>query len=150
MNIYDQLKQLWARVTGLEKSNASLAPLIPKIPKDYSITETDTGLKWINGKDIYFIVWSGLTPSDTDYISLNLLYDTIIKFEGSMVVENRSRDFNKNMELTGVTLKDQLHINKNSSVTRQGVPFIVIIYYTKPDPVPETKATKAAKKKATK
>ncbi len=37
-----------------------------KIPKDYSTTETDTGLKWIDGSKIYQAVLTGNFPAITE------------------------------------------------------------------------------------
>lgn len=77
-----KLRLLWDKVAGLEKSNAAIAPLIPKIPNDYSTAETDTGLKWIDGKSVYIKVFSGTHGQSAGSETLIEGVDTLITAYG--------------------------------------------------------------------
>ena len=52
---------------------------------DYSTTEMDTGKKWIDGKSIYRIVFTGTTSSSQNYVSNTLSFDTIVNTSGYIV-----------------------------------------------------------------
>ena len=164
MNIYDQLKQLWARVTGLEKSNESLAPLIPKIPKDYSSAKTDTGVKWYTGQKIYCVVLTAVMTSNNVVIDVSD-YDMalVIRVDGSILSEtNLSVPFgfyaSGSTRFNGYLDANNKQFIVQSASTYAGRSFDIAVYYVEnespskstEDDEPETKATKATKKKATK
>lgn len=155
MNIYDQLKQLWRRIAGLEKSAVSFALLIPKIPKDYSETETDTGVKWVDGKDIYQKTIRHTILEGNINIIGSSLYDNIVCSHG--YIDYGGTLFDKIVLNGDCYLSSQLYgrlgLNGDGNLVLQQTGFVdktlyVTIYYTKPTPVPSV--TKAAKKKASK
>lgn len=175
MNIYDQLKQLWARVTDLTKNGAAadtkiaaLEAAAVRIPKDYSTTETATGQNWIDGKPIYMVSIAVLVDDTQKSYPISAYnMDKVVNITGSYEITVEG-------ELNGITrtfgfavsstsrFTGFINGNKSSFVlmasgTANAGNGYVTIYYTKatapsksPDEEPETKATKAAKKKASK
>lgn len=161
-----KLKILWDKVTGLEKSGAAadtkiaaLEAAAVRIPKNYSETEQNTGVKWIDGKDIYFKTLSFTSPSEGNS-EIDLSAETIISYTGTVI--NTSLlvyEINRYFALNYSPSNEKLYIPASTNAAFINRPCLLIVYYTKPDPVPgnrepddepETKATKATKKKATK
>ena len=105
---------------------------------DYSETEQDTGVKWIDGSDIYRIVFTGTTPkSDENYISLPLVYDKIISFAGTYLFSNQNyRDLNRVFQVSSINAKTAIYLYKGPDSTTYDIPFTLIVYYTKPAPSP--------------
>ena len=164
MNIYDQLKQLWARVTELTKNGAAadtkiaaLEAAAVRIPKDYSTTETATGQRWIDGNEIYCKVFeSSFSDDGTSKVIGNISIANLVNL--ILIVGVATQRVYTSHQNTVTISSGDISVVPPSS-TFNGVPLKCIIYYTKPDPVPatrepddepETKATKATKKKASK
>ena len=128
--------------------------LPPSIPKDYSTTEMATGLKWVDGKEIYCKVLSATFPSDASaVVAGNIgLHETVIELAmlaktaagTSYIITSGNNTVSSNGDVsTGTSLS-----------VLQGRPFNMIVRYTKasptrePDDEPETK--KSTKRKTTK
>ena len=101
---------------------------------NYSETEHLTGQKCIDGKDVYMITFSGNTPdSETNYISLNLTYDTIISFCGVYLFSNQNyRDLNRVFQVSSINAKTALYLYKGPDSTTYNIPFTLTVFYTKP------------------
>lgn len=163
MNIYDQLKQLWARVTGLEKSGAAtdtkiaaLEAAAVRIPKDYSENETATGIKWIDGKEIYSKTYTGIFDGnalDVDDLSTKNVIDMIgtlnITSPGNDIFPIQFRASDTNRFLVRVT-SNILTISSASTIV--SARYYLTVFYTKLATTrePDEHETKATKKKATK
>lgn len=123
------------KLDDLTQATASSVASIPvdKIPKDYSTTETDTGIKWIDNKDIYVKTITGTLGENE--ITLDFVYDNIIFFYGSRknTALNRAYDLNRAVQIY-FTSGTNVIIGTASGVS--GQTFILVAYYTKPDPVP--------------
>ena len=127
------------KLTG-ENKTPSWADEYSYTPPAYSETEVNTGQKWIDGKDIYFIVLDGQFPGITqttnikvgELPNINLLYciGTLISsttlYNGGNVSINYTLS-NGNVYFASVTTAFSEKYYK------------CIIYYTKPDPAPETR-----------
>ena len=126
------------KLTG-ENKTPSWADEYSYTPPAYSETEVNTGQKWIDGKDIYFLAITGVfdeITATTNVIILenftnNLLYS-------SVVATNISNVLYSNVFGLMLDTSDKLRIYNVSSVY-SGKPYLVTIYYTKPDPAPETR-----------
>lgn len=151
LHLRDVESSLDGRVSALEVT----------APKDYSTTETATGQKWTDGKDIYSIALSGTFPTITTTGNVELG-----SFENNLI-----RDF-QILIVSGNTYLTKLTIVKraNNTIAIQGVgiafseaDYSIVLYYTKPDPAPgrapedsdqepepEPEEKKTAKKKTTK
>ena len=107
-------------------------------PPAYSETEVNTGKKWIDGKDVYCKVlynqFPVITTTSNQAIG-TLTYDSVI--DVGFIVTNNSGFFGR--------LNNNISIS-SGNITVSGVSatyseyyYISIIYYTKPDPAPETR-----------
>ena len=109
-------------------------------PPAYSETEVNTGQKWIDGKDIYCIAAEVDIPDDVvsgtviDIVTISI--DKLIFSHARCVYSNRTYS-------TGSLLLCNLSTGK---VTMSGLSgtyasgkIYAIVYYTKPDPAPETR-----------
>ena len=106
-------------------------------PPAYSETEVNTGQKWIDGKDIYSIVFSGTTGATAGGQSVGLItnLDKILHFE--LYVKNSTYNYYNNIA--------SWYFQANGTVVAT-IPagnvdqdYYAIVYYTKPDPAPETR-----------
>ena len=104
-------------------------------PKDYSTTETATGQKWIDGKDIYEITFSGVVSGETD-VSYDIPFDSLISIFGITINANTGNiyEFNKYISAFGKADKSGFLIAHTSAYA--GNPYIVTFQYTKSDPTP--------------
>ena len=127
------------KLTGENKTPA-WADEYSYTPPAYSETEVNTGQKWIDGKDVYCKVFSGTTP-ESGYSSLSVTYDTLLCFTGYILNNSNNRyDINKQMTIYGYdTNKEELRMTASSQTQFQGTNYSLIVYYTKPDPAPETR-----------
>ena len=155
------IKALSEQVARLDGKVGSIP--VGKIPKDYSTTEMDTGIKWIDGNEIYTKAYHGTIPNITENttIELDVNFNNIIYALGS-VRENTNLTYMIPFYSTSTLVSYII----NSAVNGLGIRlspnfkngiYDLVVYYTKPtapskspDDEPETKATKAAKKKASK
>ena len=152
------------KLTG-ENKTPSWADEYRYTPPAYSATETATGRKWIDGKDIYFIGFSGTTSETTgnevlktigtnlNIIDMNFVY--VDKNFSSIGLQRVGKDLFYQGNTGAVTY------SKATSVSLLETAYICTVFYTKPDPVPETreddtheepevKETKITRKKTTK
>lgn len=141
-------------VLGLVGENKAKGWITPFTPIDYSETEQDTGVKWIDGKEIYSIVVSGITPDgETAYSDINLAFDELIVAYGILTTANGTKyDFNKYVPIAGLISKTGIRVYQTAA-TYQSANYNLIVYYTKPTPTREpndTETNKATKKKTTK
>ena len=76
--------------SNLSIADGVLSAPAPYSPVNYSTTEVDTGVKWIDGKPIYRrVVNIGALPDNsTKTITLGLSIDTLIKLFGSVKASN--------------------------------------------------------------
>lgn len=148
MDIMTKVRVLWDKVAGITAdvsavdakataTAATLAGILPRIPADYSTTETATGQKWIDGKEIYMITLTGTTPETSVSDEFPLSFDSIINIGG--IVEStygNKVDFNKQMVGYGNAAKNKILINAATQSNYQNTPYHITVFYTKPDPVP--------------
>lgn len=131
-----KLDLLWDWVGDLKKR---IIPLEEKIPKDYSTTETATGQKWIDGKDIFCKVITGVLP---------VIETTSNVYLGTVDANLNIIDIICILTTTGsaISYKYASHIvyNVANGVISQNAitssfsegDYKLILYYTKPDPTP--------------
>lgn len=143
MDIMTKVRVLWDKVAELVTQEtataATLARILPRIPADYSETETATGQKWIDGKDIYKRVISDALPViDSTYnhsISVSdFRFETVV----SLTCITRSLGGNtQSARFLASALKQSQTININSITSGYTEGTVsVTVFYTKPDPVP--------------
>lgn len=124
--------------------------ITPFTPADYSETETATGYKWIDGKDIYFKTFSGTMPStggDVIFDSSTSL-EHIITIKGDVTssggyIHSIERAFDVYYDINTTKIMASM-ISAYYSAT-----YNITVYYTKPTPVPSNE-TQSTKKKTTK
>ena len=126
------------KLTGENKTPA-WADEYSYTPPAYSETELNTGKKWIDNKDVYCIVFTG-TLSSTDVQHHSLTYANIISMGGTVIgtgTNARTYDLNKSVTIFTISGDDGVNIPISSSYN--GYTYYLILYYTKPDPEPETR-----------
>ena len=126
---------------------------------DYSTNEQNTGVKWIDGKDIFFKTFTGITGDSTGTYTIGTLFDfdTIIDMLGTYVVSDGAI---YNLQNIAIRINSSGNINLTLVTASLNSPFRAIIYYTKTDPVPgnrepdsipeEPETKKSTKRKTTK
>ena len=143
-----KLALLWDWVNLLKKDSADvhgdLVSLDTRVdalevtaPRDYSTTETATGQKWIDGKDIYCKVYDNITvpsPASTQTIDDNFscsdfiygycMFDTS---DGKFVTYGGNGVFVH----TNGSLRSYI-----TSASYLGATGKIVVFYTKPDPTP--------------
>lgn len=134
-------------------------------PKDYSTTETATGQKWIDGKEIYCKVITGTFPEISTTSSQEvgeLEFNEIISITSIL---ERGDDFKYinyfQSYWISIAGSKKIYLN-NVNVYCSEKPYKIIVEYTKPDPTPgrapedepeevkEPEENKTTKKKTTK
>ncbi len=133
-------------VLGLTGEGKILGWITPYTPRAYSSTEeVNTGQKWIDGKDVYFKVFSGTFPvissSSNQTLVSDFEFDSVI--DCTLVVKKVTTSYRANNI-----------IQISSNIVAQGVgtlysesDYYFIIYYTKPDPGHENLSKKKGTKK---
>lgn len=124
------------------------SPIIGNV--DYSETETDTGVKWIDGKNVYRKVISTTFADNTtsaktiDTISINEL------ITAKVLCRPTSGYFTNILDRNNISVSTQGAVLLTApGATYLDTACIVILEYTKPATVPE-ESTKATKRKSTK
>ena len=115
---------------------------------DFSETEVNTGRKFGN-TDVYCITFTGDTPdADTSSITIPLSFDTLINTDGVVITTAGETYFiNRQLDVHGNSSKTGLVMARSSNVVLQDTPYILIAYYTKPNPVPGNETKKKTTKK---
>ena len=124
------------KLTG-ENKTPSWADEYSYTPPAYSETEVNTGQKWIDGKDIYSLVINGsfgeLASTSNVIILENFTYNLLF----SHVVAGKNTTYSG---ILGVLIDTSQNIRiYNVSTSYSNGTYSVIIFYTKPDPAPETR-----------
>ena len=148
MDIMTKVRVLWEKVAGITAdvsavdakataTAATLAGILPRIPADYSETETATGQKWIDGKEIYCKVINGDLPSITG--SSNVVVESELNIDLIINLYAITRSPQKTVQSTRYGCSYQpltgFSIYSVGSGYSEG-DFTIVAYYTKPDPVP--------------
>ena len=125
--------------TGLSLSSAGVLSATGGI--DYSTTEQDTGIKWIDGKTIYKKTIVSSLPNATEkYIPSGISdIDTVIKLEGFAQNESGGGFTLPSVTPAGVSYSVSLGFSKaqnnsislNAGVDRSTFTGYLTIYYTK-------------------
>lgn len=103
----------------------------------YFTTETDTGMKWTDGKTIYRRVLTGTTPNtQTGSVDFNISVDTLVN--ESLLALSGSDYYIGRGYFESNAIQLSYTINKSISVyfsqlgtTARNLPFTLIIEYTK-------------------
>lgn len=133
------------------------------IPKDYSLTETDTGLKWIDGKNIYsktFYFEAVTAPVDVEFTLEYIISANGFSFNTDRVVPIEVYNIN-NYQANIYYMRTSNTIRFGFQSNLVGDSAYVTLFYTKPDPAPgtrepddapdaESELKKVTKKKTTK
>ena len=136
-----KLDLLWDWVGDLKKR---IIPLEEKIPKDYSTTETATGQKWIDGKEIYCKIENGTLPvisSTGIYDILNYSNKNILYTNGFITSGTGNKTFLNAYTGAGpLTLiqKSSGELSIYSPAAYSENTYAFLIYYTKTE-APETR-----------
>lgn len=146
--VNDALSEVSGDVSDLETAVATINGTItntitPRLPKDYSTTETATGQKWIDGKEVYKRVFHGNVVTGTHTYSLMPLNgEYIINISNTLYVAGvlTRSDYGRTVENNGT-----LEFVRTSAGDGEGT-YNVIMYYTKPDPEPEPGPTTTTKR----
>ena len=145
MDIMTKVRVLWEKVAGITAdvsavdakataTAATLAGILPRIPKDYSTTEVNTGVKWVDGKDIYCITLTGQFPEITATTNIDLGELAIDKL---LSVSLTTKGASNKYLVNPVTVFSNGTVRVYSvAVTNSEEFYSCILYYTKPDPVP--------------
>lgn len=112
-------------------------------PPAYSETETATGQKWIDNKDVYCRVFSSNTPGTASAGTYNLVdleENHVINCFGFIMLSDVKVFFNTATGAGNIFLQQkatgEIAFTTNSASSFSNKPFVLIVYYTKPDPVP--------------
>ena len=97
---------------------------------------TETGMKWIDGKPIYRIVFEGTSPTEGN-VDFPLDYDTIVNLYGFYVTSAGATNYiTRSANLFG-NLGTSIRLSTASASSYQGVNCYIIVEYTLPDPTPD-------------
>lgn len=107
--------------------------------KDYSTMETATGQKWIDGKDIYLRVFTGDIAEQSSSFTLVYFNDLDINPLYTLGYISNSDE----TLYTFISRLDTAYVRSTGRLYSASIPvtysqgkYSLIIYYTKPDPVP--------------
>lgn len=130
------------KLTGENKTPA-WADEYSYTPPAFSETEVNTGKKWIDGKDIYCKVYRGTFPEiqtgsliDISEDVNNYLYSNGYILQGTTfysVNAYYTSTYTSGVNSTSTGVK--IRISTGYSLA----DYVLIVYYTKPDPAPETR-----------
>ena len=138
------------KLTG-ENKTPSWAEEYRYTPPAYSKTEVNTGQKWIDGKDIYRITYSGTTvakTTDTLFIDTEKTSSDIETIVHMDYVVKQAGLIGVSGYYIGPANRLQIYVNYAANSYKifylTGSTYLfgetfVTLYYTKPDPAPETR-----------
>lgn len=121
-------------------------------PAFSSTSGVNTGQKWIDGKDIYQAVFSGVVPASGEpAVGFDLDFDTIIEIEGTTENSTNHSIYDADHYLTVAASPSAKKILLSGS-QYAGNNFTIIIRYTIPDPPSKSldEPEETTKKKTTK
>lgn len=138
-----KLKLLWDRVEDL---TGRIVTDEKRLPPNYSTDEIATGVKWVDGKDIYRKIYTGTLPTFEGTTT-----QTVISTFTDNLIEGHSLLFASDyVYFDRFPIRQHISTNEidlyNVQAGFSGVDFTVILYYTKPDPVPAEVTTKKSRK----
>lgn len=133
-------------VLGLVGESKTPGWITPYNPPAYSETETATGQKWVDGKDIYCIGIEDTLPeiTQTGYVAVKHVGDINLIY-GFITIDVYSPTSNTYFLLHSTSGNLSVTLTNTSSEKT----YRAIAYYTKNNPVPSNETT-ATKKKTTK
>ena len=99
----------------------------------YDDAETDTGMKWIDGKNIYRIVFEGTSPTEGN-LDFPLSYDTIVELYGFYVTSAGATNYITRAANLYGNQGTSIRLSAASAASYQGVDCYIIVNYTKPGP----------------
>lgn len=106
-------------------------------PPAFSETEVNTGQKWIDGKEIYRKVFTGTYPENTsNVLEFDFSNNNKLLFANFNFTSSGSQFVNYSAYVQQLSNKITVRAT-STTITNQTVNLIV--YYTKPDPVPATR-----------
>ena len=119
-------------------------------PPAYSSTdEVNTGRKWIDGKNIYCKSFSGNTPSESELLLDVGIVETLIKIH--FVYSGTSGHYfgsEYDFRTSYYDINDgKFHLIASTISSIQNTPYVLILEYTKPTPVPSNETKKKTSKK---
>lgn len=126
------------KLTG-ENKTPSWADEYSYTPPAYSETEVNTGQKWIDNKDIYTKVFSGNFPEITQaglYTIGNADIETVISLNGYISTSTANIYSPSFLSINRATRAVYF---QSVSTTYSLGNYVANVYYTKPDPAPETR-----------
>lgn len=148
----DAGKVLTVNASG--KWAASDLPTYPVGNIDYSTTEQDTGLKWIDESEIYQKTFTFTSPSEGN-LEIDLIASTIISFVGTVINTSLlTYEINRYFAINYSPANEKIYIPASTNTAFVSRPCILTVCYTKPaasrDPEDqETELKKSTKKKTT-
>ena len=163
MDIMTKVRVLWEKVAGITAdvsavdakataTAATLAGILPRIPKDYSTEEVNTGQKWIDGKDVYIKYLTGSFPtiisSSTQLLGSIGAIDSLI--DTDLFIEVSDNHTYKTASTFDCYLTTGQIYAAGVSPSYSEKNFYIIVKYTKPDPVPAQLDNETKKRKTTK
>ena len=123
------------KLTGENKTPA-WADEYTYTPPAYSETEVNTGQKWIDGKNVYSLVIMGTFPAEAtnNYVLINKEISLLLNSSTFYIASNGNII---NFVASYINSTNSLVFNVSSGLVSRD--YYGIIYYTKPDPAPETR-----------
>ena len=136
------------KLTG-ENKTPSWADEYSYTPPAFSETEVNTGQKWINGKDIYSRVLHGTFP----VISAQASSILASGYEGYILIDVKGYALTTSNSVVPAnsyiggspTISLNVFLQSDGKILANITPgfseclYTIVIYYTKPDPAPETR-----------
>ena len=127
-NIRALSKESESQASGISALQAAVEAL-----RSYSKNEVDTGMKWIDGKNIYRIVFEGTSPTEGN-LDFPLSYDTIVELYGFYVTSAGATNYITRAANLFGNQGTNIRLSSASAASYQGVDCYIIVDYTKPDP----------------
>ena len=145
------------KLTG-ENKTPSWADEYSYTPPAFSETEVNTGKKWIDSKDIYVSVFTDTFNNDSSAKEVGVIScDSLLQLYVSTIDGNNTKYCVSGSSFY-VLANGSVRVSTTTTAF-QGKDCIVVVYYTKPAPAPETRddenpeeqeAKKTTRKKTTK
>ena len=126
LNIATIAKQIQELIKEHSADAVSIAAL-----QTYDDSETDTGMKWIDGNTIYRKVITGNSSPAEGNVDVSLSYSVITNMFGFYVTATGvTNNITKMATLTGVS-GTTIRLGAASSASYQGIPYYIVVEYTK-------------------